>query len=314
VSERTGIAWTDHTFNPWWGCVRVSPGCENCYAERDSKRYGFKLWGPTSDRRFFGDKHWNEPRKWDREAERAGHPSRVFCASMADVFEDRRDLDESRARLFALVEETRNLRWQILTKRPENVERLVPTSWRQAWPDNAWALVTAEDQQRADERIPILLTIPARVRGVSYEPALGPVDFDGDAYDGPGWLRGYHAEPVHACGGDPEVCSRRCPEPEQTQNERVDWVIVGGESGPGSGDHRARPFDVAWAHSVVAQCRAADVPVFVKQLGDNAVDEEGPGGANDPECHPLGRVILRHRAGSDPDEWPQALRVREFPL
>lgn len=290
MSEKTGIAWTDHTFNPWWGCVRVSPGCENCYAERDSKRYGFNLWGPTTDRRFFGDKHWNEPRKWDREAmAKLGRPARVFCASMADVFEDRRDLDEPRARLFRLVEETPNLHWQLLTKRPENARALVPAEWnRRGWPPNAWFLFTAEDQAHFDKRWPEAAGIDAVVKGVSYEPALGAITFGRPLRDPRG----------------------------------IDWVIVGGESGPASGDHRARPFDVAWAQAAIAECKSAGVAVFTKQLGDHVITN----GITSPGDHwpretgmvdtGLGhwRKHLVKRGGSDPSEWPESFRVREFPL
>jgi protein gp37 len=295
VSEKTGIAWTDHTFNPWWGCVRVSPGCENCYAERDSKRYGFGLWGPTSPRRFFGDKHWNEPLKWDRAAEKEGVRRRVFCASMADVFEDRRDLDEQRARLWHLIERTGSLDWLLLTKRPENAARLAPAMWDAGWPSNVWAMVTAEDQQRADERIPLLLKIPARVRGVSYEPALGPVDFRPWL-----WRVGMHMDGTH-------------------DRERIDWIIVGGESGPAMA---ARPFDVAWARTTAANCRRAGVAVFVKQLGSH-VAWDGVQGGGVP-CWPRAtghydtgrgywRKHLVDRKGGDPAEWPEDLRVQEFP-
>lgn len=324
MSAKTGIAWTDATFNPWWGCVRVSPGCELCYAERDSKRYGFKLWGPGSPRRFFGDKHWNAPRKWNRDAiANLGRPARVFCASMADVFEDRRDLDEPRARLFRLIEETPDLRWQVLTKRPQNAARLVPETWRAAWPSNAWALVTAEDQQRADERIPILLTIPARVRGVSYEPALGPVDFRP-------WMA--VPEPVKFQAFSPEaraVYGEGLQDRTLRVGPAIDWIIAGGESG---GRDTARPMARAWVDSAVIQCRAAGIPPFVKQMGRWVLgDHEGfdvdhwmlPGGRAfvPPILGPLAGVrpaeaigfSLAHPAGADPAEWPEDLRAREFP-
>ena len=106
MGETTAIGWTDHTFNPWWGCERVSPGCQHCYAERFAKRTGNDVWGRTAPRRFFGPKHWAEPERWNAAALRDGLPAFVFCASMADVFEDRRDLDGERARLFELIERT----------------------------------------------------------------------------------------------------------------------------------------------------------------------------------------------------------------
>ena len=114
MGTETAISWCDHTFNPWWGCVRVSPACQHCYAETFSKRVGLKVWGPESDRRFFGPKHWAEPLKWNTAAVKAGVRRRVFCASMADVFEDRADLLNERLRLFQLIEDTPQLDWLLL--------------------------------------------------------------------------------------------------------------------------------------------------------------------------------------------------------
>lgn len=293
MSEKTGIAWTDHTFNPWWGCVRVSPGCENCYAERDSKRYGFKLWGPTTDRRFFTDKHWNEPRKWDRDAIKdLGRPARVFCASMADVFEDRRDLDEPRARLFALIEETPNLHWQLLTKRPENAVRLVPRSWRDAWPDNAWALTTGEDNARLAERVIHLLNIPALIRGLSIEPLLEDVS------------------------GELDMALFPEDDDGRPMQSGIHWVIFGGESG-------GRATDLQWIRRGVERCRAAGVATFVKQYGSMVYDgDQGePTGRlrTSPETGrrqlqmKVDRLTFRHRHAADPSEWPAGDWPREFP-
>jgi protein gp37 len=273
VSAKTAITWTDSTFNAWWGCVEVSPGCTNCYARTFAKRVGQRVWGPDAPRRFFGEKHWTEPLKWNRAAAAAGVRRRVFCSSMADVFEDRRDLDPWRARLWTLIEQTPHLDWQLLTKRPENILRLASRTWvwgsTARWPANVWLGTTAEDQQRAEARIPRLLATPAAVRFVSAEPLLGPVVFKQQNPDGfwppkapqpdVAWLR--HKDWVD----DWEYWSTG-----------LDWIIVGGESGPG-----ARPFDVAWARSIVAQCRAAGVAVFVKQLG--AAPEE-PGKLTHRAC------------------------------
>ena len=195
MSENTGIEWCDHTFNPWWGCVRVSPACEHCYAETFARRVGHRVWGVQADRRFFGDKHWDEPLKWNRAAQADNVRKRVFCASMADVFEDRRELDEHRDRLWDLIDRTPALEWLLLTKRPQHARQLTP--WGRRWPENVWLGTTAEDQRRADERIPFLLDVPVKVRFVSAEPLLGPVDF------GP-YL------------------------------QRLHWVILGGESGAGA--------------------------------------------------------------------------------
>lgn len=197
MGKDSSIEWTNHTFSPWWGCARVSPGCEHCYAESFAKRVGQKVWGVNADRRRFGDKHWVEPLKWNAAAEKAGERRRVFCASMADVFEDRPDHVADRARLFALIESTPHLDWLLLTKRPENMNRLAPESWRDGWPANVWAGTTCEDQKRADVRIRHLQHVPARVRFLSCEPLLERVDLGG-------MLDGIH------------------------------WVIVGGESGGGA--------------------------------------------------------------------------------
>lgn len=234
--KNSKIEWTDHTFNPWHGCAKVSPGCANCYAETLSNRLGRKIWGPAAPRKFFGDKHWNEPLKWNREAARAGEQRRVFCSSMADIFEihpnpeiaDRQVF--ARVKLATLIAATTNLRWLLLTKRPENWspqlgwvfdgERFYEPTGR------IWVGVTAENQEQADRRIPELLKIPAAVRFISYEPALGPVDLTE-------WL------------------------------DRLDWVIAGGESGP-----KARPAHPAWFRSVRDQCAAAGVPFLFKQWGN----------------------------------------------
>ena len=303
------IEWTDHTFSPWWGCAKVSPGCAHCYAETFDRRvHGTSKhvtpagevrephWGKDAPRRFFGDKHWREPLAWDRAAGKAAHEAemarargdgnhpaprpRVFCASMADVFEDRPDLVEPRARLFRLIDATPNLDWLLLTKRPENVARMAPEMHeevgdkRRRLPANVWLGTTAEDQQRADERIPHLVAVPASVRFLSVEPMLGPVDL---------------------CLG------------EYPAGIRPDWVIVGGESGAG-----ARPFDVAWARDIIRQTREAGVACFVKQLGahPSAHETRAAGGKWVPmvEGSPI-----HDPKGGDPSEWPEDIRVRQFP-
>ena len=196
MSAHTAISWCDATFNPWWGCVKVSPACTHCYAETFSKRVGLKVWGPDSERRFFGPKHWQEPLKWNAAAKKAGVRKRVFCASMADVFEDRADLKAARAQLFTLIDDTPQLDWLLLTKRPENIAKLMPPWWgNKTWP-NVWLGTTVENQSYADERIQLLLQTPAAVRFVSYEPALGPIDIQSWAFE-------------------------------------LDWLIAGGESGAG---------------------------------------------------------------------------------
>ena len=228
MGEETSISWTDHTFNPWWGCVRVDAACLHCYAEAFSKRVGQKVWGTEAPRRLFGEKHWKEPQKWNAAARGgglfgAGERPRVFCASMADVFEDRRDLDPERDKLWRLIENTPNLDWLLLTKRPENVKRLVPYSGTAgSWPDNVWLGATTGDRAGFAKRVPILRDIPAKVRFLSVEPLLedmGPMDLDG-----------------------------------------IHWAIAGGESGG-----HYREMNPEWARGVRNQCIEQDVAFWFKQ-------------------------------------------------
>lgn len=266
--KETEIAWTDSTFNPWWGCVKVSDGCKHCYAETFAKRVGLNVWGATAEHRRFGDKHWNEPRRWNEQAAKSGKPHRVFCASMADVFEGRPEDHADRLRLWKLIEETPALTWLLLTKRPENMRELAP--WNE-WPRNVWAGCTVENQEMAEERIQHLLRVPAVVRFLSCEPLLGAVD-----------LRPF----LHRAGCEVRFEGAAC---DCGGSGGLHWVIVGGESGPG-----ARPFDLAWARSIVEQCRASGVPVFYKQGGSsNRCEHSGKGGCM--ECTP---ADLRIR------EWP----------
>lgn len=167
------IEWTHHTYNPWWGCEKIDQECKNCYAAAFSRRTGHDVWGKANGRRFFGDAHWKEPLKWNAAAEAAGERRRVFCASMADVFEDRADLAPHRSRLFALIERCASLDWMLLTKRPENMTRLAPESWRDGWPSHVWAGTTGGCQETIDDNVPSLLDVPASVHFLSAEPLLG---------------------------------------------------------------------------------------------------------------------------------------------
>ena len=263
MSKNSTIEWTDHTFNPWWGCVKVSPGCQYCYAETLSRRVGHSVWGPaaTTTRRTFGLRHWDEPRRWNEVAQATGQRARVFCASMADVFEDHPQLPRERAMLWNLIEETPWLDWQLLTKRPENIRRMVPGSWlwpadgfgRGGWPLNVWPMTSVENQEQAERRIPELLRVPARMKGLSCEPLLGPVNLTA-------WLaccpscgsprRDRSADACGYCGNHPEVAG-------------VGWVIAGGESGP-----KARPMHPDWPRVLRDQCQSAGVPFLFKQWGE----------------------------------------------
>lgn len=192
MGQQSSIEWTDHTFNPWWGCTKVSPGCTHCYAETWSNRYGHDIWGPQKERRTFGEKHWAEPLRWNQVATECERRARVFCASMADIFEDNVSVEIERERLWSLIGKTPMLDWLLLTKRPENMIHFVP--WETKWPNNVWAMTSVENQEQATIRIPLLSNVPAVARGLSIEPLLSEVDL------GP-WL------------------------------DNIDWIIVGGESG-----------------------------------------------------------------------------------
>jgi protein gp37 len=167
--ERRHREWTDATFNPWWGCERVSPACAHCYADNLATRWGHSLWQAEGPRRFLSESYWRKPLTWNAEAEATGIPTKVFCASMADVFEAHEELEPWRERLWALIEETPSLHWQLLTKRPENVGAMVP--WK-IWPANVW-IGTSIENSRFTFRADILRELPAAVRFVSAEPLLG---------------------------------------------------------------------------------------------------------------------------------------------
>ena len=174
MGAKTGIAWCDHTFNPWWGCTKVSPGCQHCYAERLAQRWApLSIWGPTAPRRHFGDAHWREPVLWSLAAQEAGISKRVFCGSMSDFLEDRPELESQRERLWELILCTPNLTWLLLTKRAERLSTM-PLAILEA--DNVMLGVSVEDQERADERIPLLLSSRATQTFLSCEPLLGPID------------------------------------------------------------------------------------------------------------------------------------------
>ncbi|MBY0430173.1 MAG: phage Gp37/Gp68 family protein, partial [Rhodospirillales bacterium] len=227
MAENSKIEWTDHTFNPWVGCIKVSEGCVNCYAEGWAKRSGLVEWGPKGERRRTSPANWRKPYKWDRDS--ASSCVKVFCASLADVFENHPSIDPQwRADLWTLISSTPHLLWLLLTKRPENIVRFLPEGWMMGYP-NVWLGTTVENQEQAEARIPHLLATPAARRFVSCEPLLGPLTLP-------------LLHPPHA---------------------RLDWVIVGGESGP-----KARPMHPDWARSLRDQCADAGVPFLFKQWGE----------------------------------------------
>jgi protein gp37 len=230
MGKDSRIEWTHHTFNPWWGCVKVSAACDHCYAEAWARRLGTDVWGPHSERRFFGDAHWKQPVRWNLEAKASGERRRVFCASMADVFENRKDLIPHRLRLLELIGQTPHLDWLLLTKRIHLVRKQLPKGYE--FPANVWLGATVEDSKSAGKRLDYLLDFQTpSVRFVSCEPLLGALD-----------LRQYLVK--------------------GTKGTRIDWVIAGGESGPG-----ARPMEPQWPEQLRHQCVQARVPFHFKQWG-----------------------------------------------
>ncbi len=239
VGENSAIEWTNHTFNPWVGCTKISPGCDHCYAEGWAKRSGLVTWG--EDRRRTSPANWRKPLKWNAET---GHiRPRVFCASLADVFDNEVPLTW-RTDLFRLIHATPQLDWLLLTKRIGNV----PTALQilgEPLPPNVWLGITVVNQEEADRDIPKLIEIPAYVRFLSCEPLLGPISFHGR------WVE--HTNVAI----------------QENWLEALSWVIVGGESGPS-----ARPMSPIWARDLRDQCAAVGTPFFFKQWGEWAPSSE----------------------------------------
>ncbi len=176
MGENTQIEWAHHTFNPWIGCQKVSPACDKCYAEARDIRFGQHRWGPHAERVRTGDANWNKVLKWNREAQALGVRHRVFCASLADIFDNHRIMSYVwRSELWTLISIAEQLDWLLLTKRPQNIENMLPKPWGKGW-DHVWLGVSAENQTEFDRRVPILKSIPAKVRFLSCEPLLSHID------------------------------------------------------------------------------------------------------------------------------------------
>lgn len=238
MGEDTKIEWCTHTFNGWVGCQKVSPACDHCYAEGWAKRTGnAQLW--TGERRRTSDANWRKPLAWNKAAAGASERPRVFCASLADVFDNQAQSDWREA-LWRLIDQCRSMDWLLLTKRPQNISKMLPTGVDlPAWPwPHVWLGTTVENQEEADRRIPHLLATPAAVRFLSCEPLLGTVDLT----------------------AIPRTQSDGFMRPLDGRFNRLDWIIAGGESGP-----KRRPMDLAWMRSLRDQCEAAGVPFFGKQ-------------------------------------------------
>ena len=317
MGDKTGIGWTDATWNPVRGCSRVSAGCENCYAETMAGR--FKGEGMPYEGLINKHGAWNgqiklvpekldEPLRWTK-------PRRVFVNSMSDLFHENVPFDYIES-VFGVMARCQRHTFQILTKRPERMREWFAHSMRESWsywaplmdkvegakrmsPEDwpGWPLpnvhlgVSVEDQATADERIPFLLDTPAAVRWVSYEPALGPVDFTNVAR-----AHGYGNDVLHGYRHDFGVPMNDLP-------ASLDWIVVGGESGPG-----ARPFYLDWARDTVQACADSGVPVFVKQIGSKPRDVATVGG-NELDLP----VTNETRKGDDPAYWPDEIRVQEYP-
>ena len=333
--------WTNRTWSPVTGCSKVSAGCKNCYAERIFPRSYSKDRvplvqngrdpDPARDSDFrprqFTDVRWHpdrleRPLHWRR-------PQRIFVNSMSDLFHE--DVPfEFIDKVRAVMQLTPQHTYQILTKRPErmhilsaalSIERMDRLmDWVAGFCDedaiewaipeiehmcdkplpNVWLVVSVENQPTADERIPILLQTPAAVRGVSYEPALSAVDFTQIKCVGAGFMNALTGQ-YH----ETDACT-----------DGLDWVIIGGESGPG-----ARPFNIQWARDVIAQCEEANVARFVKQLGTNPVrpwdkdqDPVSLLAEGEDESEVILQMVLDDRKGGNMAEWPEDLRVRELPF
>jgi protein gp37 len=250
MAENTAIEWCDATFNPWIGCARISPACDDCYAARSTPARTLGVaWGAGAARHRTSESYWKQPLKWNAKAAREGRRIRVFCASLADVFDNQVPmgwLDD----LWRLIEATPQLDWLLLTKRIGNVNNMlpIPFDFAERYP-HVWIGATVVNQAEADRDIPKLLATDAAVRFLSIEPMLGPIDLcsinppqlnDGRAHAGANVLMN-----------------------QPGLRRAIDWVICGGESGP-----NARPMHPDWARSLRDQCAAAGVPFLFKQWGE----------------------------------------------
>ena len=249
MAETTDISWAHSTFNPWIGCTKVSPGCDHCYAATlMDERYHRVKWGAGEKRSL--TKTWDQPRAWNRKAAASGAPWRVFCASLADVF-DNEVSDLWRFDLGQLIVDTPHLTWMLLTKRIGNVRDALGDFGWDHFPGNVWLGSTIVNQDEAKRDIAKLLDAPAKVRFLSCEPLLGPLDLRGPLATG-----------------------------------LIDWVIVGGESGPG-----ARPMDPAWPLAIRDQCEAAGVAFHFKQWGPRGVEPTLDGRMHRAFPRPLHQLV-----------------------
>jgi protein gp37 len=281
MGEHTEIQWSGATWNPWQGCHKISDGCKYCYMFRDKERYGQNpnLVGRSKPPTF------NAPLKWQKEAERgdrSGSDCLVFTCSWSDWFIE--EADPWRDEAWAIIRACPALTFQVLTKRADRIGNHLPLDWGDGYP-NVWLMVSVENQAET-RRIEELCKVPAAIRGLSVEPLLAPIDFRR------GWVRGFDGTSYEGVFDDRRTLLEG--------PDGIDWVIVGGESGNETGKYRARPCDMDWVQSVVDQCKEAGVPCHVKQLGSNVYSA-------------FQRVRFKDHHGGDMAEWPEPLRVRQFP-
>lgn len=283
MAGTSNIQWTDSTWNPWWGCQKVGPGCDHCYAEGLDKRTGGSHWGPGAERRRTSESNWNEPLRWQKKADQFeavhGRRRRVFSGSMMD-FLDNAVPNEWAIDAFSRIKECDRLDWQLLTKRIGNLPDRIPFGWAGNWPKHVGVMITVVDQKEADRDIPRLLDFKARWDipwvGLSMEPLLGPVD----------------VSPFFAWGCSAPACP--CKTDGECADVGVDWVITGGESGP-----HARPSNPQWFMDLRDQCADAGVPFFFKQWGEWCSVSEAAG---DGRHHKFddGRTVRRIGVKHDP--------------
>ncbi len=322
MGANTKIEWADDTFNGWWGCTEISDACDHCYARELAKRFGKDLWG-DKDRELKSDANWGQPLKWQRDADRFeaeyGRKRFVFTASMSDVFDNQVD-PAWRARLWDLIRQCDRLIWPILTKRPQNIAKMLPADWGTGW-SHVWLGTTVEHQEAAQRNIPVLLQTPADTHFLSCEPLLGELYLRAiptlgmyfDALKGEYWkpANDGDAHPVNIDDSDRITVNR---------GRRIKWVIAGGESG-----RHARPSHLGWFANIRDDCEETRTPFFFKQWGEWAPAgiESASGqlvatkGIPDmrlyrwSQVYPgspmvsvrVGKTLAGRKLGSFPDEW-----------
>ncbi|MGE3333662.1 MAG: DUF5131 family protein [Rhodospirillaceae bacterium] len=261
MAENSAIEWCDHTFNAWIGCQEVSPACDFCYAKRqNAHRKWVDGWGPDGERRRTSRALWRQPHKYQRQAstfrKENGRRQRVFVNSLSDVFDNKAD-PQWRADLFATIEACPDVDFLLLTKRPQNIRAMLPANWENGYP-NVWLGVTVENQAEADRRLPHLKAIPAARHFLSIEPLLAPLTLEPEADSSYQMLsKWYGPNGFDPTGSQPRLLRMK------GNIWKVDWVIVGGESGP-----KARPVHPDWIRALRDQCAAGKVPFFFKQWGE----------------------------------------------